>query len=179
MTVASYNRFVSVLTLVALGAALVLLVPSVRRRLAAAGFEALAPWLAWLVATACTAGSLIYSEVVHLEPCRLCWFQRITMYPLVAVLLVGILRRDRALSAYTLPLSVTGGLVSVYHVVVQNVPAVGANACTVGIPCSAKYLNEFGFVSIPVMALAGFLLISVLLVGFGSFQQLPREDATP
>lgn len=166
MSVLVYNRFVALLALFALASVVVILLPGVRRRLAAAGFGELAPWLAWAVATVATAGSLAYSEVFGFEPCRLCWFQRIAMYPLVVVLAVGVFRRDRALRWYALPLSLVGGSISVYHYLVQTVPGLDSGACSVGVPCSAKYVNEFGFVSIPFMAFAGFLLISVMLVAF-------------
>ncbi len=176
MSVLIYNRFVSLLALFALVAAVVVIVPPVRSRLRAAGFGDLAPWLAWAVASVATAGSLAYSEVFGFEPCRLCWFQRIAMYPLVAVLLVGALRRDRAVRYYGLPLSLVGGTISVYHYLVQTVPGLDSGACSVGVPCSAKYVNEFGFVSIPFMAFCGFLLISVMLVGFRPF---PSRETNP
>lgn len=44
--------------------------------------------LAWLVAIIATGGSLYMSEILLWEPCKLCWVQRIFMYPLV--LLLGI-----------------------------------------------------------------------------------------
>ena len=59
--------------------------------------EEYAPALALLVALVATLGSLYYSEVRGFIPCTLCWYQRILMYPLVAILLVGLLRRSLAL----------------------------------------------------------------------------------
>ncbi|WP_082321816.1 disulfide bond formation protein B [Variovorax paradoxus] len=38
--------------------------------------------MAFLVAFASTLGSLFFSEVMKLEPCVLCWYQRIAMFPL-------------------------------------------------------------------------------------------------
>ena len=35
------------------------------------------------------AGSLYFSEVANYVPCRLCWFQRIAMYPLAVILLIA------------------------------------------------------------------------------------------
>ncbi len=166
MSVFVYNRFVALLALFALAAGVVVVVPPVRRRLAAAGFGDLAPWLALIVAATATAGSLTYSEVYGFEPCRLCWYQRIAMYPLVFVLAVGAARRDPALRSYVLPLSITGGAISVYHYLIQTFPSADTGACTAGVPCTAKYVNEFGFVSIPFMAFAGFLFISAVLIAF-------------
>ncbi|MDX1620573.1 MAG: disulfide oxidoreductase [Nitriliruptorales bacterium] len=120
--------------------------------------------LAWLVAATATAGSLYYSEVVGFEPCRLCWWQRIGMYPLVLVLGVAALRRDAAVWRYALPLTVAGLGVSTYHYLLQNFPSWGTGGCSATTPCNAAYVWELGFISIPFMAGAGFLTISLLLL---------------
>lgn len=120
-------------------------------------------WLAWAVALVATIGSLIYSEVIHFVPCRLCWFQRIAMYPLAVILVVGAFRKEALVKFYALPLSVVGLGISIWHYVVQTVPGLESGACDPSVPCSAKYVDIFGFVSIPFMAGAGFTLITVLL----------------
>jgi hypothetical protein len=51
-------------------------------------------YIAWIQACIATLGSLYFSEIMHLVPCTLCWFQRIFMYPLTLILAVGILRRE-------------------------------------------------------------------------------------
>ena len=51
--------------------------------------------LALAVAAVATAGSLYFSEVAHFTPCRLCWYQRFCMYPLVPLLAWGTWRQDR------------------------------------------------------------------------------------
>ena len=43
-------------------------------------------WMAAVVALTAMAGSLYFSEVAHLEPCVLCWYQRIAMYALAVIL---------------------------------------------------------------------------------------------
>ena len=170
MDVFAFSRFTAIMALVALALAVVALV---LRMVSSAGTRAgladAARWLAWLVAAASMAGSLIYSEVFHFEPCRLCWYQRIAMYPLAAVLLVGSLLRDARLRLYALPLSVGGFLISVWHYLIQTFPSLeGGSSCDPLNPCSAKYVDQFGFISIPFMAGAGFLLISVLLASFSA-----------
>jgi disulfide bond formation protein DsbB len=162
MTVSSYNVFVATLALMALAGALVLALPPVRRRLLESGFAEIAPWLALLVAVVATAGSLTYSEVVGFEPCRLCWYQRIAMYPLVPVLAVGAITKDPNLRRYALPLSLAGALISAYHYLVEWFPQIEGTACSATVPCSVRLVEVFGFVSIPFMALCGFLAISVL-----------------
>ena len=40
---------------------------------------------AFLIALVSMLGSLYFSEIARLEPCELCWFQRIFMYPQVII----------------------------------------------------------------------------------------------
>ncbi|HEX2154870.1 MAG TPA: disulfide oxidoreductase [Acidimicrobiia bacterium] len=163
----AYSTFTAVMALVALGLAVVAVAvratapPDTRIALAEP-----ARWLAWMVAAAAMIGSLIYSEIYHFEPCRLCWFQRIAMYPMAAVLLVGAIRRDPSIRLYGLPLSVIGLAISIWHYTIQNFPSLEGGSCDPANPCSAKLVDMFGFVSIPFMAGAGFLLITVLLASF-------------
>ena len=160
-----YSTLVAILAIVALIAAVGLVAyRAVRGPESAQALGVRAIWMAWLVALVATAGSLIYSEVIHFEPCRLCWFQRIAMYPLAVVLLVGGFRRDLAVKLYGLPLALGGLAISVWHYLIQNFPALeGSGSCDPSVPCSAKYVDVFGFISIPFMAGAGFILIAVLL----------------
>lgn len=118
---------------------------------------------AWSVALIASAGSLYLSEIVGFVPCLFCWYQRIAMYPLVLVLGVGMLRGDASVWRYALPLPVVGALISAYHVTIQLQPSMDAGVCSTGVSCSARYLAVFGFVSIPVMAGAGFVLVAVLM----------------
>jgi len=117
--------------------------------------------LALVTAWIATLGSLYFSEVAGFEPCRLCWYQRILMYPLTVLILVGLLRRDRDLPYYVLPLSVAGILLSSYHYLVQNGIFDTSVACVRGVPCSARYINWSGFVTIPLLALTAFLIITL------------------
>jgi len=110
------------------------------------------------------SGSLYLSEIAHLIPCSLCWYQRIVMYPLVFVLGVGALRRDPGVWRFALPLPVVGLVIATYHVVIQWMPSLDVGACSVGAPCSGRYVAVFGFISIPTMAWAAFLLIAALLL---------------
>jgi disulfide bond formation protein DsbB len=120
--------------------------------------------LAWMVALTAMAGSLFFSAGVGFVPCHLCWYQRIMMYPLVLVLGVGVVRSDPSVWKFAIPLPLVGVLISTYHVVVQLRPSVQLTQCEASAPCSARYVAVFGFVSIPVMAGAAFLLIAALLL---------------
>lgn len=159
-----YNTLVSLLALVALVGAVGLTVYRVLRGPDASGtLGDSAIWIAWLVALVATAGSLIYSEVIHFIPCRLCWFQRIAMYPMAVVLLVGAIRKDRAVKFYALPLAMTGLAISIWHYTIQVFPTLEGGSCDPSNPCSGRYVEVFGAISIPFMAGAGFTLIAVLL----------------
>jgi len=121
--------------------------------------------LACIVALVATLGSLYLSEIANYPPCTLCWLQRIAMYPLVVVLGVGALREDRAIGWYALPLAGIGAALAFYHALVQRVPSLQqATSCSAEAPCNAMWVREFGFVSIPVMALGAFLLIAALVL---------------
>lgn len=113
-----------------------------------------------LIAIVATAGSLYFSEVMGLYPCELCWFQRIGMYPLVVVLVAASHENRLAVWRTALPLSVGGGIVSVYHSFIQLTPSA---ACSVG-GCGTIQFELFGLLSIPNLALVAFSMISVGLV---------------
>lgn len=122
------------------------------------------PIAAMAVAWAALLGSLYFSEVRGFAPCELCWYQRILMYPLALVTLVGVVRNDESLPVYVLPFSVLGMGVSGYHYLIQLGVFGQTNACTVGVPCNLRYVEYGGFVTIPFMALTAFVLITVSMV---------------
>ena len=123
-------------------------------------------YVALLAAWIATCGSLFFSEVLGWVPCLLCWYQRILMYPLALILAVGLLRRDKDIHKYALVLSIPGIFVSLFHYLDQKTDLVKAFVpCTVGVPCSADYLNAFGgIVTIPFLALIAFLIITFCMV---------------
>jgi disulfide bond formation protein DsbB len=124
-------------------------------------------WLGWLVALVTTLGSLYFSEIAHFTPCALCWYQRIAMYPLAIVLLVAALRRDRAIAWYVVPVATIGALFSIYQTQLQAVPHQHSSFCTTTEPCTVRYVWEFGFVSLPFMALAAFAFIVTMCLCAG------------
>ncbi|WP_147803534.1 disulfide oxidoreductase [Alkalicoccus halolimnae] len=120
---------------------------------------------AWTVALTAVLGSLYFSEVQRYVPCELCWVQRIFMYPLVITLAVAVIRKEAAHAYYALPLAIIGGGFSLYHYLLQKVPALqeAGEVCGV-VPCNAQYINAAGFITIPFLALTAFTIISILLV---------------
>ncbi len=160
-----YSTLVAILALVSLALAITLVGYRSFGEDDASDLTRPALWLAWLVALVATVGSLIYSEVVNFEPCLLCWYQRIAMYPMAVVLLVGAIRREAVVKFYALPLALVGLGISIWHYLIQTFPSLSSGAsCDPDVPCSAKYVDVFGFISIPFMAGAGFTLIAVLLL---------------
>ncbi|NTU81474.1 MAG: disulfide bond formation protein B [Chloroflexales bacterium] len=135
--------------------------------------------VALLAAIIATCGSLYFSEVLGWVPCELCWIQRILMYPLAVILTVGILRDDRGIHLYALPLALAGAGYSLYHYleVLQVIPP---SPCIGGVPCSFDYLSPIltgplSFVKIPFLALVAFAIISVMLGNYA----LAGAPATP
>src|SRR3989338_1350997 len=70
---------------------------------------------AFFVALVAMMGSLFYSEIAGYSPCKLCWYQRILMYPLVLVFLIAWLKKDKKVYIYALPVAVLGALIALYH----------------------------------------------------------------
>ena len=122
-------------------------------------------WLAFVVALVAMLGSLYYSEIRDFPPCRLCWYQRILMYPLVVVTLVGALKRDDYLPDYVLPLSIIGLFVSGYHYLMEKGFVPAAATCSADVPCNISYVNYFGFITIALMAFTAFAIITLIMVG--------------
>jgi disulfide bond formation protein DsbB len=119
-------------------------------------------WAAFVVAAIATGGSLFFSEIAHFVPCELCWYQRICMYPLSLLTLFLAYHGDYRIARYVLPFPVIGAGVSIYHLLVENHVVATPLACQVGAGCTVKWINEFGYMTIPTLALTGF----VLLTGF-------------
>jgi disulfide bond formation protein DsbB len=127
-------------------------------------------WLAWLVATVTTLGSLYFSEVAHFTPCKLCWYQRIAIYPLAIVLLVAALRGDRRIGWYVVPVCLVGAAFAAYQTQLQAFPSQHSSFCSTTEPCTVRYVWEFGFVSLPFMALAAFVFIITMTTVVGRYE---------
>src|SRR5688500_10778766 len=126
------------------------------------GLNEFFPYAAWVVSLVATAGSLFFSEVMDLPPCILCWYQRIAMYPLVLLIGVGIATRDPGWKKYALPLALAGLVISIYHnLLYYGVIPESITPCKEGISCTTVQLEWLGFITIPLMALTAFVLVTV------------------
>ena len=132
-------------------------------------------WAAFVVAAIATGGSLFFSEIAHFVPCELCWYQRICMYPLSITTLLAALLGDHRAARYLLPLPLVGVGVSVYHILIENKVIHEPAQCLISAPgsgCGTKWINEFGYITIPTLALTGF----VLLIGFLALAAAGADD---
>jgi disulfide bond formation protein DsbB len=173
MTTETVELFYAILALLASGAVAILVIV----RLLAAVSPTAEGWydaigvfvrpnalsMAFLVALLATMGSLYFSEIAHFEPCRLCWYQRIAMYPLVVILGIAAVRRDAGVRPYGMALAAIGAVISTYHVALEWVPALDTGTCGLGPSCSVVWFRVFGFLSLPTLALIAFLSILSLL----------------
>lgn len=125
------------------------------------------PYIAWVTALLATAGSLFFSEVMHLPPCVLCWYQRIAMYPLVLIIPTGILLKDSGMKVYALPFALAGLAISVYHNLLYYgfIPE-SITPCSEGVPCNAVQIEWLGFITIPALGLSAFAAIVACLLSY-------------
>lgn len=119
----------------------------------------------WLIAGVSTLGSLFFSHVMGFAPCVLCWYQRIALFPLVLILPAGLFPFDARAATFALPLTVAGLLTAVYHnLLYAGLVPRNIQPCAQGVSCTEKYIELFGFVSIPMMSLLAFAGMTALLI---------------
>lgn len=150
MSIIEFERFAGVLTVAVVAYLVGLAIPRVRAELAGSPAAA----LGIVISGGATVGSLALSWGLGLEPCELCWYQRIFMYPLPILIGLGMAWGEERIRRYVIALAGLGAAISVYHLVVQWIPGVGS--CSLDNPCSARIFEFLGFISIPAMALAAF-----------------------
>jgi len=127
-------------------------------------FRLYGAYLALVPALTAMLGSLYYSEIAGFFPCILCWYQRILMYPLSLIILIGIIKQDEYLPSYVLPFSIIGIFVSSYHYLLERgLSSFTESSSCVGVSCTIKYVEYFGFITIPFMALTAFIMITVIM----------------
>ena len=122
-------------------------------------------FLCWLLVTISTLGSLFFSYVVGFAPCVLCWYQRIFLFPLVILLAMGLFPFDKSVIKYALPLAIAGWLTALYHnLLYSGIIPESIQPCSQGVSCTEKYIDLFGFITIPMLSLLSFSTIIGLLI---------------
>ncbi len=123
-------------------------------------------FIAWFLASVSVTGSVFFSYVLEFEPCVLCWYQRICLFPLVFILAAGLFPFDKSVVKYSLPLASAGGaLTALYHTLLYaGIIPENIQPCSKGVSCTEKYIELFGFVSIPMLSFLSFLTIVAILI---------------
>lgn len=117
----------------------------------------------WVVSLTATLGSLYFSEVRGYEPCTMCWYQRILMYPIVLMTTVAYIQKNAKIAATTAVFSCIGAAISLYHYSLQKLDFLQDSAPSCGVvPCTGQYINWLGFITIPFLALTAFILIAAI-----------------
>src|SRR3989344_5518698 len=126
-------------------------------------FQKNALLFAFIVSLIATLGSLFFSEIMLYEPCKLCWYQRIFMYPQVILFGVLLYRREKSGIIFSLIMSVIGALIAGFHYVQQIFPSSVLSCDVLGysVSCVQTFFLEFGYITIPMMALTAFLMLIV------------------
>lgn len=126
----------------------------------------------FLIALVSMLGSLFYSEIAHYDPCKLCWYQRILMYPQVILLGMAYFRKDNSIINYSIVFSILGAGVALYHYLLQTGTVQEILPCAAvgySVSCAEKFIMTFGYITIPMMALSGFLFITLLLLALKKY----------
>jgi disulfide bond formation protein DsbB len=141
----------------------------------------------WIIALCAFIGSNYYSEIVGYAPCKLCWWQRIFMFPLALLLLLAIRTKEKGLIIGSGILSSLGAIMAGYHYYGQilNPSALPCDAMTIAEACGYIPFAVFGFITVPFMAFVSFVGITLFILLFYSlhskvshsyyFQKTPKK----
>ena len=126
-------------------------------------------WIAFVIALLATAGSLFFSEYSNFIPCKLCWYQRYAMYPLVPILLLAAIFKHRLVAWFALAVAVVGAGVATWHRYVEANPSLESQGCKTsgGGGCATNWLfglAPLDYITVPTLALTAFALIIFFLL---------------
>jgi disulfide bond formation protein DsbB len=124
-------------------------------------------FLCWLLVSVSATISVFFSSVLEYEPCVLCWYQRICLFPLILIFAAGLFPAfDKSVIKYALPLAILGGLTALYHsLLYAGIIPENIQPCSKGVSCTEKYIELFGFISIPMLSFFAFsTLVALLLI---------------
>ena len=123
-------------------------------------------FLCWLLVSVSATISIFFSSVLEYQPCVLCWYQRIFLFPLILIFAAGLFPTfDKSVIKYALPLTIAGGLTALYHTLLYaGIIPENIQPCSQGVSCTEKYFELFGFVSIPMLSLFAFSTLVALLI---------------
>lgn len=160
--VQTVNQVLGALTVAGIiGIIAIATVPAVRARVAVHAYP-----LALVVAASAVLASLFYSEIAGFQPCSLCWWQRIFMFPQAAILAMALYERDRRVGDYLILLSGLGAIVAIYHAYLQygGTPLGSCGTSAGAVSCAQVFVRAFGYITMPLMSLTAFALIGTLML---------------
>ena len=121
----------------------------------------------FIIVFAATLGSLFYSEIAGYEPCKLCWFQRIFIFPQVILLGMALWKKDQGIADYSIALSIGGAVIAGYHYLLQFgvAPSLPCSAAVgYAVSCAQRFVTQFGFVTIPLMAFTALSTVCMFMI---------------
>jgi disulfide bond formation protein DsbB len=125
--------------------------------------------MGFFVALGSVALSLFYSNVIGFPACELCYVQRIFLYPQLVLFSMELYKKDRTIIDHSIALAIFGSLTSIYHMYIENGGS-SSLACATGdantISCATRYVYEFGYVTIPIMAFTASIFIITILLNY-------------
>ncbi len=122
-------------------------------------------YTAWLITSLGMLFSLYFSEVKNIEPCHLCWYQRIALFPLFIILGIATYRGFLGICRYVLPQVGFGLIFALYQIAIQEIPGWNPiDMCGGGPSCAEKIMIGLGPITIPMFAAGGFITIGTLLI---------------
>lgn len=121
-------------------------------------------FFAWLISLVSFLGSLYFSEIAGHEPCQLCWFQRICIFPLVVILGIASWKNFFGIVTYVLPLVIIALGFALYQIAIQEIPGwQPIDLCGAGPSCTEKYPIGLGPITIPMLSAVALTLQLLLL----------------
>jgi len=128
------------------------------------------PYLVFFVSLISTLLSLFFSEILKFTPCVLCWWQRIFMYPMVFISAVSIIRKQKDLHYYILPLSIIAFCIGLYqNLLIWKILPEQIAPCTAGVSCIDQPITLFGFITIPLGSTLAFAVITISMILYAKF----------
>lgn len=132
-------------------------------------------YFAWILSLIGTLGSLYVSEIMGIEPCNLCWYQRACLFPLTIILAIASWDRFKGIARYVVWLPMIGFVIALCQTLMQEVPALESlPLCGGGNACKTPMFKLFGWITFPMLSLANFTLISLCLSFFLKYR--PKND---
>jgi len=128
-----------------------------------------------IIFTGAVMGSLYFSEVLGYTPCLLCWWQRIFIFGIALLVWTADVRKSPLLQKQLVLFSIIGGGFALFHNIIDIFPT-GIDTCGAnGISCLKRYIDLFGYITIPMMSLT-ILVGAIVLVAI--VRLYPQQTTT-